>query len=83
MEAMMLHRQIFVSAFLVICLLTASADAFDASDVATRLDNLVRKSLVLEQNILSAQKSSSPLRKQALPLETDPRLAAPTRSSRI
>ena len=38
----------------------ASADAFDANDAATRLDNLVRKSLLLEQNILSAQKSSSP-----------------------
>jgi len=53
-------RQILISAFFVICLLTASADAFDASDATTRLDDLVRKSLQLEQNILSAQKSSSP-----------------------
>jgi hypothetical protein len=52
----MLLGQICISAFLVICL--ASADAFDASDAATRLDNLVRKSLLLEQNILSARKSS-------------------------
>ena len=53
-------RQILISAFFVICLLTGSADAFDASDAATRLDNVVRKSLLLEQSILSAQKSSSP-----------------------
>ena len=44
----------------VICLLSARADAFDANDATTGLDNLVRKSLLLEQNILSAQKSSSP-----------------------
>ena len=60
MKATMLIGQIFVSAFFVICLLTGSADAFDASDAATRLDNVVRKSLLLEQSILSAQKSSSP-----------------------
>ena len=60
MKAVMLLRQIFVSAFFVICLLTASADAFDASDATTRLDDLVRKSLLLEQSILSVQKSSSP-----------------------
>ena len=53
-------RQILISAFFVICLLTARADAFDATDATTRLDDLVRKSLQLEQNILSAQKSSSP-----------------------
>jgi len=53
-------RQILISAFFVICLLTARADAFDATNATTRLDDLVRKSLQLEQNILSAQKSSSP-----------------------
>ena len=60
MKASMLVGQIFISAFFVICLLTARADAFDASDATTRLDDLVRKSLLLEQNILSVQKSISP-----------------------
>ena len=60
MKATMLLRQNLISACFVICLLTASADAFDATDATTRLDNMVRKSLLLEQNILSAQKSSSP-----------------------
>jgi hypothetical protein len=55
MNALMMIGQIFA-----ICLLTTRADAFDASDAATRLDDLVRKSLALEQNILSAQKSSTP-----------------------
>ena len=60
MKTTMLLRQILISTFFAICLLTASADAFDADDAATHLDNLVRKSLLLEQNILSVQKSSSP-----------------------
>jgi hypothetical protein len=55
MKALMLLGKIFA-----ICLLPASADAFDASDAATRLDDLVRKSLQIEQNILSTQKGSSP-----------------------
>jgi hypothetical protein len=55
-----LLRQILISASFIICLLTAGADTFDADDAATHLDNLVRKSLLLEQNILSLQKSSSP-----------------------
>ena len=60
MKASMLLGQISISTFFAICLLAANANAFDASEAATRLDNLVKKSLLIEQNILSLQKSSSP-----------------------
>jgi hypothetical protein len=53
-----MKASMLVFSFLVICL--PSADALDVSDATTRLDNLVSKSLVLEQGILSVQKSSSP-----------------------
>jgi hypothetical protein len=56
MKATMLV-QISISTFFVFCLLTASANALDATD-ATRLDNLVRKSLQLEQDILSVRRGS-------------------------
>jgi len=49
----------WLSACLVICLLTASANALDESD-ATRIDNLAKKSLQLEQDLSSAQKGSPP-----------------------
>ena len=63
MKATMLVGQISISNFFVFCLLTASAHALDATD-ATRLDNLVRKSLQLEQDILSVRRGS-PLGGQA------------------
>ena len=49
----------WLSACLVICLLTASANALDESD-ATRIDSLAKKSLQLEQDLSSAQKGSPP-----------------------
>jgi hypothetical protein len=63
MKAMISVEQISISSFLVICLLTASANALDATD-AMHVDNLVKKSLQLEQDILSARRDS-PLRGQA------------------
>jgi hypothetical protein len=57
MKATMLVGQISISTFFVFCLLTASANALDATD-ATRLDDLVRKSLQLEQDILSVRRGS-------------------------
>ena len=63
MKATMLVGQISISTFFVFCLLTASANALDATD-AMRLDNLVRKSLQLEQDILSIRRDS-PLGGQA------------------
>ena len=63
MKAMMLVGQISISTFFVFCLLTASANALDATD-AMRLDDLERKSLQLEQDILSARRGS-PLGGQA------------------
>jgi hypothetical protein len=54
MKAMMLVGQISISTFFVFCLLTASANALDATD-AMRLDDLERKSLQLEQDILSVR----------------------------
>ena len=47
----------WLSACLVICLLTVSANALDESD-ATRIDNLAKKSLQLEQDLSGAQKGS-------------------------
>jgi len=47
----------WLSTFFVICLLTASANALDESD-ATRIDNLARKSLQLEEDLSGVQRGS-------------------------
>jgi hypothetical protein len=58
MKAMMLLRKIFVSAFFVICLLTASADALDATN-SDRMNNLMNKGTQLQKDMLSVQKGRS------------------------
>ena len=52
----------WLSACLVICLLTVSANALDESD-ATRIDNLAKKSLQLQEDLSSVQKGSPPVGK--------------------
>ena len=47
----------WLSPFFVICVLTASANALDESD-ATRIDNLAKKSLQLQEDLSSVQRGS-------------------------
>jgi hypothetical protein len=49
-----------ISFFWLFFICIDNATALDASDATTRLDNLVRRSLLLQQNILNVQKSTSP-----------------------
>src|SRR5262249_29733879 len=52
-----MNIQRWLSAFFVICLLTASANTLDESD-ARRIDNLARKSLQLQEDLSNVQKGS-------------------------
>ena len=58
MKRRMLLGQISISAIFVVCLLTASANALDATN-SDRMSNLMNKGTQLQKDILSVQKGSS------------------------